>query len=114
MSSGHRFQNREQNIFNYLPNETKEYLLPELNEIVSEYTGGVCDKLTNEGKDCLQNTVYKFTAQNNETDINCSSYCIEQIMNWLPKLLITPEEIIIEYDDYEKIIPKKDIFFLKN
>jgi len=105
--SGYKFQNTRQNVFNYLPDdETKEYLIPELNQIVSEYSGGICDSLTNNGRDCLQSAAkYKFTHSNNIPEhINCTNYCFEQIMNWLPRVFMKPEYIIINYDNYEKVM----------
>src|SRR5665647_410638 len=102
--SEHIFENKEENIFDYLDEESKEYLIPELNQIVNEYTGGVCSSLTNDGENCLQTKNYKFTTPNDtEENIDCSNYCLEQIMKWLPKLFVKQNEMMIEYDE-QKIL----------
>lgn len=50
-------------------------LIPDISQIISEYTGGVCDAITQEGSQCWYN------------HDNCDHYCFETLDNWLYKII---------------------------
>lgn len=59
----------------YLANLTNiPQIIPELGDIISEYTGGVCDAQTQGGSQCWYNNK------------NCENYCFDNLDSWLYNL----------------------------
>jgi hypothetical protein len=91
------------NVYNALRSEEgyeePDFYIPELQTIVSSYTGGTCDALTEGGQRCwTQNR----RVGSNRYNYNCSSYCLESSHEWLlPILLAMPTQALWQEDDSE-------------
>ena len=77
----------------YLENITNiPEFIPDLGNIVSNYTGGRCDPITDEGKTCWTNHE------------DCGSYCLNNLWSWLkPKFFTLLGKPLIDDQDSEEV-----------
>jgi hypothetical protein len=81
--------------------EEPEFYIPELQQLVTEYTGGTCDAVTEGRQRCW--TQSRIVTTNGRLNYSCSEYCLQGADEWLlPVLLSMPTRLVYESSSFNQ------------
>ena len=121
--AAYRWRNAPQsmyNVFNAIqtgevehPTYQPEWLLPEIQMMVSEYSGGTCDNITQSAHHCW--TQHRLLDETEQLVHNCTEYCFAHTDDWLlPILLSFPTYGVINSQRFELNLTRAYYIEMKN